>query len=129
MVAGLYNPWIEKSLAKLAERMPGRYAKFEASSGFLDSIDRYAYHAPSVPRTAEGAAESGAAPPPAGAAQASTSVEVAPPAAAADGIESVEETEAAESVSRPSFDVEVEPVLEEPGDEPAATGVSDASPH
>lgn len=127
MVAGLYSPWIEKSLAKLAERMPGRYAKFEASSGFLDSIDTYAYQAPSVPRTTAGATETGGAPPPADATQPSQSVEVAPPAAAADGIESIEATEAAESVSRPPFDVEMESVLEEQADEPTATGVGDAS--
>ena len=28
--------------------MPGRYAKFEASSGLIDSIDRYAYRAPNA---------------------------------------------------------------------------------
>ena len=49
MVAGLYNPWIEKSLDKLADLMPGRYAKFEISSGFIDSIDGYAYQSPARP--------------------------------------------------------------------------------
>jgi cellulose synthase operon protein C len=42
----LYNAWIEKSLARLAELMPGRYAKTEISTGFLGSIDRYAYRSP-----------------------------------------------------------------------------------
>src|SRR5690606_8964292 len=46
--AGVYNAWIEKSLAKLAQLMPARYAKAEVSSGFLGSIDRYAYRAPSA---------------------------------------------------------------------------------
>ena len=46
---GIYNAWIEKSLAKLATLMPARYAKSEVSSGFLGSIDRYAYRSPSVP--------------------------------------------------------------------------------
>jgi hypothetical protein len=46
---GLYNAWIEKSLGRLAILMPGRYAKFEASSGFLTSIDHYAYRAPNAP--------------------------------------------------------------------------------
>lgn len=45
---GIYNAWIEKSLAKLAELMPARYAKAEMSSGFLGSIDRYAYRAPAA---------------------------------------------------------------------------------
>ncbi|MET0986908.1 MAG: tetratricopeptide repeat protein [Steroidobacteraceae bacterium] len=47
--SGIYNPWIEKSLAKLALLMPARYAKGEISSGFLGSIDRYAYRAPAAP--------------------------------------------------------------------------------
>ena len=44
----LFNSWIEKSLARLAEMMPGRYAKAEISSGFLGSIDRYAYRSPAA---------------------------------------------------------------------------------
>jgi tetratricopeptide (TPR) repeat protein len=51
MTAGIFNSWIEKSLAKLAALMPGRYAKFEASSGLIASIDRYAYQAPSPRQT------------------------------------------------------------------------------
>ena len=47
--SGIYNGWIEKSLAKLARLMPARYAKAELSSGFLGSLDRYAYRAPSAP--------------------------------------------------------------------------------
>jgi hypothetical protein len=52
MTTGIYNPWIEKSFAKLADLMPGRYAKFEESSGLIASIDRYAYRIPN-PRAAE----------------------------------------------------------------------------
>jgi hypothetical protein len=44
--SGINNAWVEKSLAKLALLMPARYAKPEMSSGFLGSIDRYAYKAP-----------------------------------------------------------------------------------
>jgi hypothetical protein len=47
--AGLFNPWVEKSMGKLANLMPGRYAKTEISSGFLGSIDVYAYRMPVVP--------------------------------------------------------------------------------
>jgi hypothetical protein len=50
MVAGHFNPWIEKSLGQLADLMPGRYAKFEESSGFIDSIDSYAYRSPAAGR-------------------------------------------------------------------------------
>ena len=46
MTAGIFNAWIEKSLTKLGVLMPGRYAKFEQSSGFIDSIDSYAYRSP-----------------------------------------------------------------------------------
>ena len=48
LASGIYNPWIEKSLGRLAELMPGRYAKFEASSGLIASIDSYAYLAPTA---------------------------------------------------------------------------------
>jgi tetratricopeptide (TPR) repeat protein len=44
--AGVFNAWTERSLGKLAELMPGRYAKNEMSSGFLGAIDSYAYRSP-----------------------------------------------------------------------------------
>ena len=43
---GVFNTWTEKSLGKLAELVPGRYAKTEISSGFIDSIDNYANRSP-----------------------------------------------------------------------------------
>jgi tetratricopeptide (TPR) repeat protein len=46
MRKGSVNAWTEKSLARLAELVPGRYAKKEASSGPLKSIDSYAYRTP-----------------------------------------------------------------------------------
>ncbi|HEY5656790.1 MAG TPA: outer membrane protein assembly factor BamD, partial [Myxococcota bacterium] len=48
MASGVYPPWIERSLGKLALLMPGRYAKFEASTGPIRAIDRYAYRVPSA---------------------------------------------------------------------------------
>jgi hypothetical protein len=57
MATGVYNPWIERSLQKLAFLMPGRYAKFEASTGPIDSIDRYAYRTPSARHTPAGERE------------------------------------------------------------------------
>ena len=56
----MFNSWIEKSLARLAEMMPGRYAKAEISSGFLGSIDRYAYRSPAA-AAADAAAAAAAA--------------------------------------------------------------------
>ncbi len=44
--AGVFNEWIEKSLGRLADMVPGRYAKHEMSNGFLDSIDSYVYRHP-----------------------------------------------------------------------------------
>jgi tetratricopeptide (TPR) repeat protein len=44
--AGVFNEWTEKSLSRLTELMPGRYAKSEVSSGFLGAIDSYVYRAP-----------------------------------------------------------------------------------
>jgi TolA-binding protein len=46
MASGIYNPWIEKSLGELAILVPGRYAKFEASSGLIASLEGYAYRLP-----------------------------------------------------------------------------------
>jgi cellulose synthase operon protein C len=54
MRRGVYNSWTEKSLARLAVLMPGRYAKTEISSGFLGSLDRYSYRQPEKPASAVG---------------------------------------------------------------------------
>jgi tetratricopeptide (TPR) repeat protein len=35
--AGVFNAWTEKSLSRLTELMPGRYAKHEMSNGFLSA--------------------------------------------------------------------------------------------
>jgi cellulose synthase operon protein C len=37
---GVYNTWVDKSFAKLAKLVPARYAKFEESSGFVETFDR-----------------------------------------------------------------------------------------
>jgi outer membrane protein assembly factor BamD (BamD/ComL family) len=47
--AGAFNTWVEKSLGRLVELVPGRYAKKELSDGFLDSIDVYVYRHPVPP--------------------------------------------------------------------------------
>jgi len=44
--AGVFNAWTEKSLSRLAEMVPGRYARNEMSSGFIGAIDRYVYRSP-----------------------------------------------------------------------------------
>jgi tetratricopeptide (TPR) repeat protein len=44
--AGVFNAWTQKSLSRLAEMVPGRYAKNEMSSGFIVTIDHYAYRSP-----------------------------------------------------------------------------------
>ena len=49
LAAGIYNAWVQKSLDKLAVLMPGRYAKNEISSGYVGSIDTYAYRMPIAP--------------------------------------------------------------------------------
>ena len=48
MDAGVYNRWIERSLAQLAVSMPGRYAKQETSPGPLVSVARYEYASPAA---------------------------------------------------------------------------------
>jgi outer membrane protein assembly factor BamD (BamD/ComL family) len=60
LAAGIYNPWVQKSLDELAVMMPGRYAKNESSEGFLGSIDVFAYRmqiAPKIDVLAEGIVE------------------------------------------------------------------------
>jgi tetratricopeptide (TPR) repeat protein len=56
MRTGVFNAWIEKSLGRLSELVPGRYAKREMTDGFLDSIDTYVYRrpVPPVPAAAPG---------------------------------------------------------------------------
>jgi hypothetical protein len=49
MRVGIFNSWVQRSLDELAVLMPGRYAKHEISSGYVGSIDRYAYRLPVVP--------------------------------------------------------------------------------
>ena len=49
MRAGNFNAWTEKSRGRLAEMVPGRYAKQEMSSGYLDAIDSYVYRHPVQP--------------------------------------------------------------------------------
>jgi len=44
--SGVFNSWTEKSLSRLAELMPGRYAKHETSSGFLGAIDSHVKGSP-----------------------------------------------------------------------------------
>jgi tetratricopeptide (TPR) repeat protein len=39
--AGVFNSWTEKSLSRLTELMPGRYAKRETSSGFVGAIENH----------------------------------------------------------------------------------------
>ena len=60
--AGVFNPWTEKSLSRLAELVPGRYAKSEMSSGFIGSIDHYAYRTPLSQAAAQTASNAGIAP-------------------------------------------------------------------
>ena len=49
LAAGVYNPWVQKSLDNLADMMPGRYAKNESSEGFVGAIEVYAYRMPIAP--------------------------------------------------------------------------------
>jgi hypothetical protein len=46
--AGVFNDWTTKSLDKLVELVPGRYARDEMSSGFLAALDSYEYRTPAL---------------------------------------------------------------------------------
>ncbi len=57
MVAGTYDGWVRRSLDRLAELMPGRYAKAEISAGFMGPVEVFAYRTPAadlVPTTPAG---------------------------------------------------------------------------
>ena len=60
--AGVFNAWTEKSLGRLAELVPGRYAKSEMSSGFIVAIDRYVYRSPLAQAAALAASNTGMTP-------------------------------------------------------------------
>ncbi|MEJ2298825.1 MAG: tetratricopeptide repeat protein [Woeseiaceae bacterium] len=49
LAAGIYNPWVQKSLDSLADLMPGRYAKDETSEGYVGAMEMYAYRMPVAP--------------------------------------------------------------------------------
>src|SRR5260370_9570059 len=51
--AGVFNSWTEKSLSRLTELMPGRYAKRETSSGFLGAITSHVEGSP-LPQVSHG---------------------------------------------------------------------------
>lgn len=60
--AGVFNAWTEKSLSRLAEMMPGRYAKSEMSSGFIIAIDHYSYRTPLSQASTQTASNAGTTP-------------------------------------------------------------------
>jgi outer membrane protein assembly factor BamD (BamD/ComL family) len=60
--AGVFNPWTEKSLSRLAEMVPGRYAKNEMSSGFIGAIDHYVYRSPLAQAAIQAASSAGTTP-------------------------------------------------------------------
>ena len=47
--AGVYSLWIAKSLKRLGELVPGRYAKYEVSTGVVSSLMSYRYELPESP--------------------------------------------------------------------------------
>ena len=129
MASGIYNPWIERSLTRLAELVPGRYAKPEASSGWIASIDTYVYEARKprgdVPNGA-GIAEAAAAAPVSGAEGTPVvETEAIPVGVAADPPGIVEATEPAGPASPADSGPEGSDVLPEDGTM-APQGVSDA---
>jgi tetratricopeptide (TPR) repeat protein len=123
MASGVYDPWIEKSLARLAELMPGRYAKPEASSGWIASVDSYAYRAPGA-RIPAAAGTPALAETPAAAGAPTAAETPAAPAPAADESAIVEG--AAGPPAAPAPDSGSEPGPQGPVEAPD-TGVSDAT--
>lgn len=61
LTAGVYSRWIDKSLKKLGELVPGRYAKYEISTGAVTSLMSYRYAVDDLPEVSTVAAMSKAA--------------------------------------------------------------------
>ncbi len=80
---GVYNEWIDKSLQKLAVFMPARYAKAEAHSEIVASLESYLY-AIDRPEQPEAVAEKSDAPSPDDAASSDQSAAEEQPAAEDD---------------------------------------------
>jgi hypothetical protein len=49
LASGIHNDWVQQSLDKLVDLMPGRYARNEISGDYLGSIDSYSYRMPIAP--------------------------------------------------------------------------------
>jgi cellulose synthase operon protein C len=43
LAIGVYNKWIDTTIERLAKLMPARYAKYEESTGFVNTIGLYSY--------------------------------------------------------------------------------------
>lgn len=62
---GVYSSWIDKSIGKLAQLVPARYARAEDSTGFIDTIDSFRYAVKTVApedaqvKTADGTGSAG----------------------------------------------------------------------
>lgn len=65
---GVYSSWIDKSIGKLAQLVPARYARAEDSTGFIDTIDSFRYVVKTVApedaqvKTADGTGSAGVEP-------------------------------------------------------------------
>jgi tetratricopeptide (TPR) repeat protein len=118
---GVFNPWIEKSLEQLAVLMPGRYAKFEESSGLIVSIERYAYNAPNTlpGAVAEAVIET--------VVEAESVVETEAEAVVDIEVEAMVETEAVAEVENQSVAPAVEPATQAETTVAAETGVAPAT--
>ncbi len=46
LTIGVYSPWIDRSIEKLAKLLPARYAKPEQSTGYIAAINTYRYSNP-----------------------------------------------------------------------------------
>lgn len=46
LTIGVYSPWIDRSIEKLAKLMPARYAKYETRMAYIDDLHFYRYSSP-----------------------------------------------------------------------------------
>jgi len=52
LALGVLSPWLQKSMDRLAEMMPARYARTESETGYMQSMEVFEYHFSPVGETA-----------------------------------------------------------------------------
>ncbi|HJV34219.1 tetratricopeptide repeat protein [Geomonas sp.] len=101
---GIYNPWIDKSLVRLAKFMPARYDKPEIAAEVVASLDSYAFEVekPAPPKPVPAPAPAAPAAKPAATAPAASSAPAAPSTTSTQSKPSTSSTPVKAAVEQPA---------------------------